>query len=57
MTDTDSRSALVNEIQRLETLAHKLGCHVTGHALNKAKNTLGWELAGNVAEAGNAARQ
>lgn len=47
---------LLQELQEIETRAHRLGLHVTAHALNRAKNALGWEIAGNVEEAGKAAR-
>lgn len=47
---------LVREVQRVEARAHQLGLHVTAHALNRAKNALGWEIAGDVAQAGKAAR-
>lgn len=50
-----ARQNMVQEIQELETRAHGLGMHVTAHALNKAKNALGWELAGEVEQAGRAA--
>lgn len=45
---------LIEDIQALESYAHARGLHVTAHALNRAKNALGWELAGNVEEAGKA---
>lgn len=51
-----ARQNMVQEIQELETRAHGLGMHVTAHALNRAKNALGWELAGDVEQAGKAAR-
>lgn len=51
-----ARHALLNELQDLEHRAHGLGLHVTAHALNKAKNALGWEMAGDVEKAGEAAR-
>lgn len=47
---------LVLAIEDAEQRAHKLGLHVTGHALNRAKNALGWEVAGDVEQAGRAAR-
>lgn len=46
---------MIQEIQELESRAHGLGIHVTGHALNRAKNALGWEIAGDVEQAGKAA--
>lgn len=51
-----ARQQLVAEVQDLESRAHGLGLHVTAHALNRAKNALGWELAGNIEKAGAAAR-
>lgn len=50
------QNALVQEIQELESRAHRLGMTITGHALNNAKNACGWEMAGNILRAGNAAR-
>jgi hypothetical protein len=47
---------LVQQIQELESQAHHLGVHVTGHALNRAKNALGWEISGDIEEAGRASR-
>lgn len=45
---------LIQDIQTLESFAHARGLHVTAHALNRAKNALGWELAGNIEQAGKA---
>lgn len=50
-----ARQDFVEEVQALETKAHDLGLHVTGHALNRAKNALGWELAGDIEQAGRSA--
>jgi len=47
---------LIQEIQDIESRAHSLGMHVTGHALNRAKNALGWEIQGKIVEADAAAR-
>lgn len=47
---------LIDDIQALESRAHRLGMTVTGHALNNAKNAAGWELAGEPILAGKAAR-
>lgn len=52
----DTNSLIVREIEELEQLCHRRGLHVTARALNRAKNALGWELAGNVEEAGRAGR-
>lgn len=46
---------LISEIQEMESRAHDLGMHVTGHALNRAKNAAGWEVAGEVDQAAKAA--
>ncbi len=48
-------AALVNDIQALESRAQKLGMYITARGLNNAKNAFGWELAGDVARAANAA--
>lgn len=45
---------LIQDIQTLESLAHARGLHVTAHALNRAKNALGWEIAGDIEQAGKA---
>lgn len=47
--------ALLATIEAAEQTAHRNGFHVTAQALNRAKNALGWELAGNVEQAGKAA--
>ncbi len=47
---------LLDEIGRCEQRAHKCGALVTAHALNRAKNALGWEIAGDVEQAGKASR-
>lgn len=49
-------SGLLQHIQDAETQAHRDGFHVTAHTLNRAKNALGWELAGNIDMAGKASR-
>ncbi len=49
-----SAQNMIQEIQELESRAHDLGMHVTAHALNRAKNALGWEISGNVEQAGKA---
>lgn len=49
------RDGIVAEIQALETRAHQFGLHVTGRALNQAKNACGWEVAGDTLMAGKAA--
>lgn len=47
---------LLAEIGRCEQRAHKCGALVTAHALNRAKNSLGWEIAGDVEQAGRSSR-
>lgn len=47
---------LVLEIDALQKRAHEIGLHVTGHALNSAKNACGWEFSGDIEQAGKAAR-
>jgi hypothetical protein len=37
--------SIINEIQALEDRTHRAKMGVTAQALNKAKNTAGWELA------------
>lgn len=36
------------QIVALEQKAHQLGFHETGHALNKASQTIGWEIDGKL---------
>lgn len=50
-------SGLIQHIQNAETQAHRDGFHVTAHALNRAKNALGWEMQGEIEEAGKASRR
>lgn len=50
------RSALIAQIETLEHQAHRLRMTVTAHALNNAKNSAGWECAGNILAAGMASR-
>lgn len=54
--DRNACTMLLGDIQALESRAHRLGMTITGHALNNAKNAAGWELAGETALAGKAAR-
>ena len=46
--------ALLATLEAAEQTAHRNGFHVTAHAINRAKNALGWELAGNQREAAKA---
>lgn len=48
--DFNACKALINEIQVLESRAHRLKMIETGHALNAAKNKAGWELEGQVSD-------
>jgi hypothetical protein len=50
------RQNLVQDVQEIEDRARALGLHVTAHAINRAKNALGWEIAGNIEQAGKASR-
>lgn len=47
-------SALVQDIQELESRAHCLHMYITAHGLNRAKNAAGWEMAGDLLAAGKA---
>lgn len=47
---------MLQEIQELEDRAMRLGMYITSRALNQAKNTLGWEMAGDLLAAGRARR-
>lgn len=49
-------SGLLAHIEAAEQQAHRDGFHVTAHALNRAKNALGWEIAGDVERAWKASR-
>lgn len=52
--DRAANQRLIEDVQLLESLAHARGLHVTAHALNRAKNALGWEMTGNIEQAGKA---
>lgn len=54
--DRDAARLLLNDVQALESRAHRLGMTITGHALNNAKNAAGWEMAGETEHASKAAR-
>jgi hypothetical protein len=47
--DFEAVRVLINDIQALESRAHRLRMTLTGHALNDAKNRAGWELADQMA--------
>lgn len=46
--DFDAVRILINDLQTLENRAHRLMMIDTAHVLNKAKNTAGWELEGQM---------
>lgn len=48
--------ALLERLEQAEQMAHANGAHVTALAINRAKNALGWEIAGDLEQARNAAR-
>jgi hypothetical protein len=47
--DFDAVRMLINDIQDLESRAHRLMMIETGHFLNAAKNKAGWELSEQMA--------
>lgn len=47
---------LLREIEACEHRAHNCGMLVTARALNRAKNALGWEIAGDIEQAAKASR-
>jgi hypothetical protein len=49
--------ALLQDIFEIEDKAMRLGFPVTTRALNRAKNALGWEIAGDVIKADEASRR
>ena len=51
------KSKLLSALQDLELEAHRLQLTVTAHAINNAKNALGWEMAGNIVLAGKSSRR
>jgi hypothetical protein len=51
-----ARQDLIASIAAAEQAAHKCSMNVTAHALNRAKNAAGWEIDGNIEEAGRASR-
>jgi hypothetical protein len=55
-TDLDACRSVILKIEELEHRAHRMGLHATAHALNNAKNCLGWEMAGDVVTAAAAGR-
>jgi hypothetical protein len=46
---------LLQAIETAESRARKCGCFITMRALNRAKNALGWEMAGDPVKAENVA--
>lgn len=60
MTDSERLEAqqkLTIDIQILELEAARLGCLIGAQSLNRAKNAVGWEMAGNRDMAADAARR
>jgi hypothetical protein len=47
---------LIADIEKVEQASHRAGFYITAQALNRAKNAAGWELSGNLEEAGKASR-
>lgn len=52
---TDDPQILLQDILKLEMRANALGLFPAARALNNAKNALGWQLAGNIEKADEAA--
>lgn len=52
---TDSPHLLLRDILALEMRANALGLFPAARALNNAKNAAGWQLAGNIEKADEAA--
>lgn len=48
---TDHPSLITRDIDALEQRANRLGLFPAARALNNAKNAVGWQMAGNIAEA------
>lgn len=48
---------LLQDVAEIEDRAMRLGFPVTTRALNRAKNALGWEIAGDVIKADKASRR
>lgn len=46
--DFDAVRAFINDIQSLESRAHRLKMVEAAHALNEAKNKAGWEFEGQM---------
>lgn len=50
-TGTDDPQLLLRDLTALEMRANALGLFPAARALNNAKNAIGWQIAGNIAEA------
>jgi hypothetical protein len=48
---------LLQIIEDAENRARRCGCFITMHALNRAKNAIGWEMVGNLEMAAKAVRR
>ena len=55
--DRAKADKVVLELQALRSRAHDCGLHVTAHTLHRAMNAAGWEIAGDVVQAGEASRK
>lgn len=49
--DTDHPQLVLRDIEAIELRANRLGLYPAARALNNAKNAVGWQMAGNIAEA------
>lgn len=47
----DDVRLVLRDIEALEQRAHKLGLYPAARALNNAKNAVGWQMAGDIAQA------
>ncbi len=53
--NTDDPQMLLRDLTALEMRANAMGLFPAARALNNAKNAIGWQMAGNIAEADAAA--
>ena len=53
--NTDDPQMLLRDLTALEMRANAMGLFPAARALNNAKNAIGWQTAGNIAEADAAA--
>lgn len=52
---TDDPQTLLQDLTALEMRANRLGLFPAARALNNAKNAIGWQMAGNIEKADEAA--